>query len=242
MKKRPRIGVLPLYDTKRNSKWNSLWMFPGYIDGIVNGGGMPYILPLLKDAELIRSLVSDFDGFLFTGGHDIDPVHYNQPMYNFCNEISPERDHMEFLLFHEARKQNKPLLGVCRGLQLFNVALGGTLYQDLDHQQQKTEILQHNQKTEFIFPVHDIVIEKNSQLFDIIGKKTISVNSMHHQGIANLAEKLTAVAYASDGLVEAVEISDMTYGLAIQWHPEFLWSKRLYEKHLFESFVNACTK
>ncbi len=131
MERKPKIGVLPLYDTKQASKWNSIWIFPGYLNGILEVSGMPFLLPLLKNEADIRALVNEFDGFLFTGGQDVDPALYNQEMTEYCNEVSPERDYMEVILFDEVRKQDKALFGVCRGLQFFNVALGGTLYQDL---------------------------------------------------------------------------------------------------------------
>lgn len=242
MEKKPKIGVLPLYDTKQASKWNSIWIFPGYLNGILEASGMPLVLPLLEDEADIRALVNEFDGFLFTGGQDVDPALYNQEMTEYCNEVSPERDYMEAILFDEVRKQDKALFGVCRGLQFFNVALGGTLYQDLVAQKKDMEPIQHAQKTEFVFPVHDIEIKEGSKLFEIIGEKTIRVNSMHHQGIAELSPQLEATARAKDGLVEAVEIPDMTYGLAIQWHPEFLWPKRAYERDLFKAFVKAARK
>ena len=124
-------------------------------------------------------MVNEFDGFLFTGGQDVDPALYNQEMTEYCNEVSPERDYMEVILFDEVRKQDKALFGVCRGLQFFNVALGGTLYQDLIAQKKDPDPVQHSQKTEFVFPVHDIEIKEGSKLFEIIGEKTIRVNSMH---------------------------------------------------------------
>ncbi len=237
---KPKIGVLPLYDTKKNSKWNSIWMFPGYLEGIKAAGGMPMILPLLEDEEDIRDLVSCFDGFLFTGGHDIDPERYGQPMYSFCEEISPERDHMELILIDEIRKQDKPVLGVCRGLQLINVAFGGTLYQDLAKQKNNPNLLQHGQKTEFFYPVHDVDISEDSMLKAIVKEDSIRVNSMHHQGIDVLGEGVNAVARAADGVVEAIEVPDMKFCLAVQWHPEFLWSRRDHELNIFKSFVTAC--
>ena len=110
MERKPKIGVLPLYDTKQASKWNSIWIFPGYLNGILEVSGMPFLLPLLKNEADIRALVNEFDGFLFTGGQDVDPALYNQEMTEYCNEVSPERDYMEVILFDEVRKQDKALL------------------------------------------------------------------------------------------------------------------------------------
>lgn len=235
--KRPKIGVLPLYDTKKESRWNSIWMFPGYIDGMMAAGGMPYILPLIDDVREIVKFVDEFDGFLFTGGQDVDPQMYGQPMFSWCNEISPEKDHMESVLLKEVMARDKPLFGVCRGLQLINVVLGGTLHQDLERIPETTQTIQHNQKTSFIHPVHDIIIEPGTKLYDIVNKERIRVNSMHHQGVDTLGEGLTISAKAEDSLVEAVEIDGMRYGVAVQWHPEFLWQNRSYELDLWKSFV-----
>lgn len=236
---KPKIGVTPLYDTKRDSKWNSIWMFPGYLNGLIEVGGMPIVLPLLSEEKDIRSLVNEFDGFLFTGGQDVDPILYGQEMTPFCSEISPERDYMEMILFDEVKKQNKALLGVCRGLQLFNVALGGTLYQDIITQKKDEAFVQHDQKTAFTVPVHNIEIVESSKLYNVFDQKIIRVNSMHHQGIADLSSQLEVTARAKDGMIEAVELPEMDFGLAIQWHPEFLWSQRTYEYNLFKVFVEA---
>ncbi|MDO4289481.1 MAG: gamma-glutamyl-gamma-aminobutyrate hydrolase family protein [Eubacterium sp.] len=238
---KPKIGVLSLYDTKKDSKWNSLWMFPGYPDGIIAAGGMPMMLPLLSEEADIRALASMFDGFLFTGGQDIDPARYGQPLYHFCNEVSPERDHMELILMDELRKQDKSVLGVCRGLQLINVAFGGTLYQDLVQQKNNPNLIQHGQKTEFFFPVHDVDISEGSILHGIAGADSIRVNSMHHQGIDSLGDGVVAVARAADGVVEAIEVPEMRFCLALQWHPEFLWSRRDFEFDIFKAFVKACS-
>lgn len=140
----------------------------------------------------------------------------------------------------ELKKRDLPVFGVCRGLQLVNVAFGGTLYQDLPTQKQDPGLLQHGQKTEFFFPVHDVTIAEDSILRSIAGTGCVRVNSMHHQGIDVLGQGVRAVAQADDGVVEAIEVPSMKFCLAIQWHPEFLWPRRDFERDMFKAFVDAC--
>jgi len=130
--KKPMIGVLPLYDEKKES----LWMLPGYMKGIEAAGGIPVMLPLISDTDIIMSIADSFDGFLFSGGQDVNPAIYGEKMEAFCGKPCDERDSMERMLFEQVTKLDKPILGICRGLQLFNALLGGTLYQDIPSQLQ----------------------------------------------------------------------------------------------------------
>jgi putative glutamine amidotransferase len=136
--------------------------------------------------------------------------------------------------------RDKPILGVCRGLQLINVALGGTLYQDINKQVKRELPIRHFQQNNYEYPVHEVSIETNSRLYEIIGTETIRVNSMHHQAIARLAPQLIAAAASGDGLVEAVEIRNLAFGLAVQWHPEFLWQQDENTLKILQAFVDAC--
>lgn len=237
--KRPKIGVLPLYDNKNEMKWNTIWMHPGYLDGILAAGGMPSLLPLLSELEDIKAVARDYDGFLFTGGQDVSPSLYGEPVSAWCNHLAPERDRLETLLFKECLAQDIPVFGVCRGFQLFNVVLGGTLYQDMRRQRREAMPLQHDQKTDFTVPIHEIFIEDGTRLHQVIGEDAIWVNSMHHQGLAKVADDFIVSARSADGLAEAAEIRGLSYGLAIQWHPEFLWPHRSYELDLWKDFVKA---
>lgn len=239
MATKPRIGILSLYDIKRDSKWNSYWMFPGYVEGVLAAGGMPLIIPLLDNDADIRSLVNAFDGFLFPGGQDVDPALYGAPTFDCCNEICSQRDHMDTVLFDAVMQADKPVLGICRGLQYINVALGGTLYQDLCTQRSDKRPIQHSQKSIFTQPVHKVTIQEDSQLFNIYGEREIRVNSMHHQGIADPAPGINAAAVAEDGLIEGIEVDGMRFGVAVQWHPEFLWPTRQGDFNLFKAFVDA---
>ncbi len=234
--KKPLIGILPLYDSNKKS----IWMYPGYPEGIIAAGGIPVILSILNRDEDIEAIADRLDGFVFSGGQDVDPQHYGEALLKYSNEIYPPRDRLELRLLRAVMDRNKPIFGVCRGLQLFNVALGGTLYQDINKQFNRELPIQHFQQNNYEFPVHEVMVNKKSRLYEIIGMEMIRVNSMHHQAIARLAPQLTAVAFSRDGLVEAVEIDGLAFGLAVQWHPEFLWRDDKNTLRVLQAFVAAC--
>lgn len=228
------IGVLPLYDEHKES----YWMLPGYMKGIEDAGGLPVMLPLTSDETIIHQLAHTFDGFLFTGGHDVDPEIYGEVPNELCGVLCTERDKMEMLLFKQAVELDKPILGICRALQLFNALLGGTLYQDLPAQWNSE--INHKQQPPYSVPAHNVHIEKDTLLHEIIGTEAFMVNSYHHQGIKQLSDQLEAVAHAEDGLIEAVVLPGQTFTLAVQWHPEFSYKHDAYNFKLFVAFVKAC--
>lgn len=236
--KKPLIGILPLYDSIKKS----IWMYPGYPEGITAAGGIPVILSILNRDEDIEVIADRLDGFVFSGGQDVDPQHYGEALLKYCNEIYPPRDQLELRLLRAVIERDKPIFGVCRGFQVINVALGGTLYQDIDEQMKRQLTIQHFQQNNYEFPVHQVNIEKKSRLYEIIGTETIRVNSMHHQAIARLAPQLIATAVSADGLVEAVEIRELSFGLAVQWHPEFLWQQDENNLKILKAFVDAASK
>lgn len=231
---KPVIGVLPLYDKDKES----YWMLPGYMKGIEDAGGIPCMLPLTTDADIIAQIAERFDGFLFTGGQDIHPEMYGETVEEVCGEICVERDVMETALFKRVVEGNKPALGICRGLQLFNVTLGGTLYQDLPTYFPSDVI--HKQAPPYTKPVHKVYVEKGSPLHSIVGAEVLHVNSYHHQGIKTLSDRLVPAAKAEDGLVEAVFMPDKTFIVAVQWHPEFNYQTDVSNRRLFEAFVKSC--
>ena len=234
--KKPLIGILPLYDSIKKS----IWMYPGYPEGITEAGGIPVILSILNRNEDIEAIAERLDGFVFSGGQDVDPQYYGEALLKYSNEIYPPRDQLELRLLRAVMDQDKPIFGVCRGLQLINVALGGTLYQDINKQVKRELPIQHFQQNNYEFPVHEVSIATNSRLYEIIGTETIRVNSMHHQAIARLAPQLIAAAASADGLVEAVEIRGLSFGLVVQWHPEFLWQQDDSTLKILQAFVAAC--
>ncbi|MBC3795645.1 gamma-glutamyl-gamma-aminobutyrate hydrolase family protein [Acetobacterium tundrae] len=233
--KKPLIGVLPLYDSNKKC----IWMYPGYTNGITAAGGIPVILSLLKEQDDIEEIADRLDGFLFSGGKDVDPKYYGEPVLKYCNEINARLDSFEIKLLNAVIAKNKPIFGICRGLQLINVVLGGSLYQDINIQMNRDLPILHEQENNFEHPVHDVSVLKNTQLNDIIGAERIRVNSMHHQGISILSPRVLATAYSDDGLVEAIEIPEIDFGMAVQWHPEFLWREDENTLNLFKAFIDA---
>jgi putative glutamine amidotransferase len=232
--KKPLIGVVPLWDEERDS----LWMLPGYLEGIRRAGGIPLILPLDTEEEGLRRLGGLCGGLLFTGGQDVSPGLYGAPAPALCGPVCPARDLMERILFSTAiLEQDKPALGICRGIQLFNVLLGGTLYQDLAVQFKAAAGL-HRQKPPYDRAAHRLTVEPGP-LRRLLGTDNLEVNSSHHQGIASLAPDLEPMARAEDGLIEAVRVRDRAFVWALQWHPEMAlaWES---SKKIFAAFVDAC--
>ncbi|MFS0869061.1 gamma-glutamyl-gamma-aminobutyrate hydrolase family protein [Paenibacillus xylanilyticus] len=234
--KKPMIGVLPLYDSNKES----YWMLPDYMNAIEETGGIPVMLPLTQNLEIIAALANAFDGFLFTGGHDLNPELYHERVEDTCGELCIERDMMEALLFQKVIELDKPAFGICRGLQLFNVMLGGSLYQDIPTQVHVSDPVNHKQSPPYTNLVHQVHIEKDNLLHDIVQTDIIRVNSYHHQGIKTLSDKLTAAAAAEDGLVESVVMPNQKFVLAVQWHPEYSYKVDDHSHRLFSAFVNAC--
>lgn len=232
--KKPIIGLVPLFDDEKDS----LWMLPGYMDGIVDAGGIPIMLPLTSEKATIDQLLDTVDGIIMTGGHDVSPDIYGEEKLEdlvVCNEA---RDSMEKELLKQALEKDIPILGICRGIQFINAFLGGTLYQDLGKQHpSETE---HHQKPPYDVPVHKVKLISDSKLYGLLRKDVISVNSYHHQAVKDVADELKVMAVSEDGLVEAVELPEKRFVWAVQWHPEFSYKTDENSKMIFGEFVNHC--
>jgi len=233
---KPCIGVLPLYDEEKNS----CWILPGYMKAVEEAGGVPVMLPLTADGSVIQSIAETFDGFLFTGGHDVNPAHYGEEKSPLCGKSCDERDELEISLFRRAVELDKPVFGICRGMQVINVSLGGSLYQDLPAEFESAVQVDHRQAPPYNRTVHSVTLEKDTPLHRILGVESMAINSYHHQGIKRLADRLTPAAYAEDGLVEAVFMPDRTFVWAVQWHPEYNFQADRLQFKLFVEFVNQC--
>lgn len=233
--KKPIIGVTPLVDVEKES----LWMLPGYMDGVTLCGGLPIMLPLTADEETICQLADFCNGFLFTGGQDVSPALYKEETLKTCAQRSPIRDAMETVLLREALRLDKPVLGICRGIQFINAALGGTLYQDLPTQ--KPSEVEHHQSPPYDIPVHEVTLCAGSPLHRLLQKETLSVNSYHHQAVKTLAPSLKAMAVSTDGLVEAVYLPQKHFVWAVQWHPEFAYQADEDCRKIFAEFIKATT-
>ncbi|MCR4790852.1 MAG: gamma-glutamyl-gamma-aminobutyrate hydrolase family protein [Treponemataceae bacterium] len=226
------IGVLPLVNTQDNS----LWMSPDYLNAIKSSGGLPVILPLTSDYNEITQLVSMCDGFLFTGGQDITPCAYKEEAIESSCDNSPERDIMELKLFKLAVQHNKRVLGIGRGMQLMNVALAGTLIQDISSEIKDTDI-SHLMTKPYNHQAHNLKIETDSKLFYLLGLENIGVNSLHHQAIKELSPAFDAMARADDDTVEAICMRNKSFVWGVMWHPEITFDDDVISKKIFRAFI-----
>ena len=225
----PTIGIFPDVDEEGIVK-----LQPTYVDAIIKSGGIPFILPYTFDDEL-ESMLDNCDGFLFSGGGDIDPKYYGENISSECGNIQNKRDEFELRLFDKIIKTGKPIMGICRGAQVINVALGGTLYQDIPTQI-NTNISHRQVEPKDCFS-HSVSVMQETPLFDLVGSDNIRVNSFHHQSIKSLGKNLQVMAKADDGIIEAVYSTDRQYIRAYQWHPERLFACDEISRKLFEDFI-----
>jgi len=234
--KQPMIAVLPQWDQSDES----IRMSPNYTHALEEAGAVPVILDLTASETVLKRFACSFDGFLFPGGPDMHPDYYGQEKADYCGEICEMRDKMEAYMFREVViNQNKPALGICRGIQIFNIILGGTLYQDIP-----TELpskINHRQEPPYDVPAHHVRLVPESPLCKLAGKECLEVNSIHHQGINRLAKGLEVMAASEDGLIEAVYMPDHSFVWAVQWHPECSIKEEI-SKKIFSSFVEGVKK
>lgn len=231
---KPMIAIVSLYD----EKLESYWMLPGYAQGLEEAGAAPVILPLTADPDALARYARAFDGFLFPGGHDLAPGLYGQAASAQCGVLCPQRDAMEERFFPLALETGKPLLGICRGIQLFNVMLGGTLWQDLPTE--RPSPVEHHETPPYDKVAHTVSVVPGTPLHRIVGVGEMGVNSYHHQGVKELGRGLEAAAAAPDGLVEALYLPGHRFALAVQWHPEFSRLSDENSRKIFSAFVRAC--
>lgn len=216
-----------------------------YVNALVRAGAAPLLLPNVVDRDLLRALYEKLDGLLLSGGGDIDPARYGESIHKKCGPIDAERDEAELTLTRWAVEDGKPLLAICRGIQILNVTLGGSLYQDIGAQVPKS--LEHTWYPEHprSHRSHTIAVTPGTRLAQILEANSLQVNSLHHQAIKDLAPPLTVSARASDHVVEAVELQNPSSGshsfvLGLQWHPEDLAPNDMRQQAIFDSLVESC--
>ena len=210
-----------------------------YIDSVIQNGGIPYIIPFNEDPEVIIAQVTNIDGLILSGGHDIDPRLYGEESLPRIGEIWPQRDKFDCRLLQEAEKNHKPVLGICRGFQLLNVVHGGSLYQDLSYRDKTT--FKHNQGHTTDLETQTIMLTPDSYLANLFGEEQLSVNSFHHQLIKKVGKGLWPVAKAKDGVIEALENKDGSV-LGVQWHPEMLHLSDQKMNKLFSDLITKSMK
>jgi putative glutamine amidotransferase len=208
---------------------------------VAAAGGLPVMIPLLDDDETLRALYDRLDGLLLPGGVDVDPATYGEPRRPDCGRLDPARDRVELQFARWAITEGKPLFGLCRGLQIVNVALGGSLYQDIASQ--FSGAIKHDYFPTAGYPrdhlAHSIAVSSGSRLAALVGAAPLRVNSMHHQAVKSLASGLVPTATAPDGVIEAVESPDGPFLLGVQWHPESLVERDPRMHRLLAGLVEA---
>lgn len=212
-----------------------------YTRAVARAGAVPLIIPLGLPDEALYELLSRLDGVLFSGGGDVETSRYHGLDHPRVGEVDPDRDRIEVLLAEQVVRRGIPFLGICRGIQVINVALGGTLYSDIADQH--AGALRHDYYPDFPrdHPAHPVEIAAGSRLAQILGVTHIATNSLHHQAVQQLAPSLRALAHAPDDIVEAAEIPGHPFGLAVQWHPEWM-PDSLPMQALFRAFTAAASQ
>ena len=258
MSQRPVVGVVTQSLEAIPGKLPPCWvMGQRYVRVLAANGAVPWLIPLLPDDEAtLRSTYEYLDALFLTGGVDVDPACYGEPRHERCDRADPARDWTEITLVRWALADRKPVLGVCRGIQVINVACGGSLYQHVP--EEFDSAVKHDCFSSSAgsascaapassgpytrdYLAHPVRIAVGSRLGSLFGEAEVAVNSMHHQGIKRLATGLRASAHAPDGLIEGVEDASGRYLVGVQWHPEELAEAHPSQRRLFADFIQAAT-
>lgn len=236
---KPRIGITTFLENRGRKTYSSVSY--NYINSVLLAGGIPVPIPIIEDKNNLKQYADIIDGIIFTGGEDVTPFYYNENPTQHINFTSPERDEQEVELLQEVLRKNIPVLGICRGIQIINVAFGGTLYQDINSQvvgslgHSPSELPVHNL-------YHNINIQQDSRLYDIFGVENLKVNSFHHQSVKDLGKGLKICALSADGIIEAVESTEEDFLMAVQFHPEDLTVKHPHFLKLFKTLIKEAGK
>lgn len=227
------IGLVCQHNRENPDRY---FIHQAYVQSILQAGGTPFLIPY-QPPEHLLNILPNLHGLVLTGGVDVDPIHFGEQPLPGCGEINPYRDEMDLFLARFALEQDLPLLAICRGAQVLNVAAGGTLIQDIPTQ--VAEPLKHWQNAPNWYATHGVEIEPGSLLEDIVGATALRVNSYHHQAIHWLGSDLEVSARAADGVVEAVEARGRRFVLGLQWHPELMVGHCGSALAIFRRFVEA---
>jgi putative glutamine amidotransferase len=236
----PLIGVT-IFRTTTQSGLPAQSVTEAYIQALLQAGAAPLLIPLGTPDAALQAILDRLDGVLFTGGGDVAPEVFGGEPHPRVGDVDPDRDRVEIFLVQRVVEQKRPFLGICRGIQVVNVALGGTLYTDIANQH--AGALRHDWYPQIPrdYLAHTVEVSANSRLATILGQTQVEVNSLHHQALQRVAPGLTPTAYAPDGILEAVELTGHPFGLGVQWHPEWLQAHAPM-RALFSAFVQAAAQ
>ena len=233
---KPLVGITTNQSTNVHGQ-PTIMLMQSYVNAVIQAGGVPVLIPSLISENGWDTAYSRLDGILFSGGGDISLDFFTGDSHPRIADVDLQRDTVELKMVQAAASDGKPFLGICRGCQVVNVALGGTLYTHIPDQ--LPNALDHdypgNRRT---ILVHQVKIEEGTRVAEIYGEPIIRVNSLHHQGLKDIASALRVAGHAPDGLVEAIELPDHPFGLAVQWHPEWLTDQES-TRNLFSKFVES---
>jgi putative glutamine amidotransferase len=236
---KPLIGITTNQSTNVDGH-PTVMLMQSYIRAIMQAGGVPVLIPSMIAEDGWDSLYARLDGILFSGGGDIALEHFLGDPHPRIDDVDPERDSIELKMIQASTSDGKPFLGICRGAQLVNVGLGGTLYTHIPDQ--LPGALDHSYPGHLRTTlVHEVKIEEGTHIAEVLGEPILKVNSLHHQGLKDIAPSLRVAGHAPDGLVEAVELPNHPFGIAVQWHPEWL-TDQVPTRNLFRKFVEAAGK
>ncbi len=225
--------------TAGRNKDRAIQMNKDYPAAILSTGAAPVLIPPVEDHAALDRILQSLDGLVLTGGGDVEPSRYGAERIPECGESDLARDECEIYLCERAIAMGLPVLGICRGFQVLNVVLGGELYQDIGTEYGKT--IEHRRMDDPAGRVHTVDIAEGTRLFGAVGRRTLGVNTRHHQALKTPGRGLIISARAPDGIAEAIELAGENFVLGVQWHPESLLAAGVEgAKEIFEAFAGAC--
>ncbi len=239
----PLVGIPCRGDTLMSQKGRPInAQNSSYIKAVIAAGAAPFLIPIEARNEVLRTLYEQADGILLAGGGDIAPHLFGEAPHPSLGDVQLARDELEFALARWALQESKPLFGICRGIQVMNVAAGGSLYQDIADQYPAAD--RHDYFHDKGYPrdylAHSVHIEPDSRLRQVLQADRLSVNSLHHQALKQVPATFQIVARSPDGVIEGIEAPDHPFAVGVQWHPEELVDGHESARRLFLAFVDAC--
>lgn len=231
---RPIIGITSVFEQSGSDSRSQTTVGFRYVQAVIDNGGVPVVLPTVKDEEAIVRYVAELDGLVLVGGLDIPPGVYGQQVHETTSIMPEQRYEFERRLIKQWLATDKPILGVCLGMQFTNVVVGGSMIQDIPSQVGK-EVVHRGENS-----WHSVQVEKGSRLARILGSDTTYVYSSHHQAVDKLGSNLKVVARSSDGVIEAMERTEGGFGLFVQWHPEAMTKDLAHRDAIYSALVQAC--